>query len=109
MSFTKSIAAAAAALALSATGALAWDDAYRGTVPHNPTADFQMNAYPAAANYCPAGSQPVLVGGVICCGTPNAAPYVNRAGGHRKSYHAQQSYHAPRAYAPAGEKGVVYR
>ncbi|OWU85099.1 hypothetical protein ATO6_08615 [Oceanicola sp. 22II-s10i] len=31
-----------------------------------------MPAYPyAGANYCPAGLQPIVIGGVICCGVPN--------------------------------------
>ena len=30
-------------------------------------------AYPAGANYCPAGLQPIILNGVICCGTPNSS------------------------------------
>lgn len=33
---------------------------------HMPT----LYTYPATANYCPAGLQPVVLGGVICCGQP---------------------------------------
>lgn len=32
-------------------------------------------AYPAKVNYCPSGLQPVVIGGVVCCGTPNQAGY----------------------------------
>ena len=31
--------------------------------------------YDSAANYCPAGLQPVTISGVICCGKPNAGSY----------------------------------
>lgn len=34
-------------------------------------ADAKLFPYPAKANYCPAGLQPVQMGGVICCGVPN--------------------------------------
>jgi hypothetical protein len=27
--------------------------------------------YPTHVNYCPAGLQPISMGGVICCGVPN--------------------------------------
>ncbi|MGR3269338.1 hypothetical protein DU478_13230 [Thalassococcus profundi] len=109
MAFIKTIAAAAV-LCCGAGAALAWDDAYKGDATHNPNSNVLMHSYPTAANYCPAGLQPVTMGGVICCGEPNAGPYVNRAGGHKRVHKAKSHvYHAPRAYAPAGEKGVVYR
>ena len=53
------LALAAAGLALAAGPALA--DGH--TAPLYP--------YPASANYCPAGLQPVTIAGVICCGVPN--------------------------------------
>ena len=58
MSLSKGICTAVGALVISSSAALAWEGAGR--------------AYPYAgvANYCPAGLQPVVVGGVICCGTP---------------------------------------
>lgn len=102
------IAATAAAL-LSGSAAFAWGDMYMGDATNNPNSNGLQHAY-NAPNYCPAGLQPVLMGGVVCCGTPNAAPYVNRVSAPRKA--------APRrAYAPVGvkgvavpgEKGVVYR
>ena len=33
--------------------------------------DAKTFAYPAKANYCPQGLQPIQMGGVICCGVPN--------------------------------------
>lgn len=54
---------ATAALAMTAAPAMAGNYADGTTVP--------LYAYPASANYCPAGLQPVILGGVICCGVPN--------------------------------------
>jgi hypothetical protein len=99
----------AAALAISASGsaALAWGDMYMGDGTNDPNSNMLIHAYPAA-NYCPQGLQPVSVGGVICCGTPNAGAYVDRPGKAR--HHAvSKPRHRPTAYAPVGEKGVVYR
>ena len=64
----------------------------------------EMAVYPYATkyNYCPQGLKPVVVGGVICCGTPN----------QHISYQAAMSpprAHKPRRAAadtcPAGVKG----
>ncbi|MDF1853993.1 hypothetical protein [Pseudooceanicola sp.] len=33
--------------------------------------DAKLYPYQASANYCPAGLQPIVLGGVICCGVPN--------------------------------------
>ena len=33
--------------------------------------DAKIFPYPAGANYCPYGLQPVQINGVICCGSPN--------------------------------------
>lgn len=35
--------------------------------------DAKTFPYPASANYCPQGLQPIQMGGVICCGVPNQA------------------------------------
>jgi hypothetical protein len=101
--------AAATAIALSGSAAFAWGDMYMGDPTNDPNSNFLQHMV-VAPNYCPAGLQPVLVGGVVCCGTPNAGLYVDRPG---KVYRKP----APRAYAPVGvkgvapvgEKGVVYR
>ncbi|WP_425072963.1 hypothetical protein [Sagittula sp. S175] len=84
-------------------------DQYRGNATNNPNSNMLQHAY-NAPNYCPAGLQPVLVGGVVCCGNANAGAYVDRPGKVARRP-------APRAYAPVGvkgvaipgEKGVVYR
>ncbi len=56
-------------------------------------------AYPSKANYCPAGLQPVTVGGVICCGVPNAHGYNPNPPTH---------YRKPAAPYVAYSKGYVY-
>ncbi|MFW2589914.1 hypothetical protein [Sagittula sp. SSi028] len=100
--------AAVTAFALSGSAAFAWGDMYMGDATNNPNSNALMHAYDAP-NYCPAGLQPVMMGGVVCCGTPNAGAYVNRPGKvHKKVVH-RAATPAPRAYAPVGEKGVVYR
>ncbi|MFW2541402.1 hypothetical protein ACN2XU_02080 [Primorskyibacter sp. 2E107] len=96
----------AAGLAMTAGAAFAWGDMYMGDATNDPNSNFLMHSYPAE-NLCPAGLQPVTMGGVICCGSPNAGPYINRAG--KAKYTAQPKRKAPTAYAPAGEKGVIYR
>jgi len=55
---------------LAAAPALAWSGADMTQPASN---DMLIYAYPSKANYCPAGLQPISMGGVICCGTPNAA------------------------------------
>lgn len=64
------ILAAALALAVPAA-AQAWE--YRDTQPA--TNEAPIWAYPTKYNYCPDGLSPVVVGGVICCGTPNRTGY----------------------------------
>ncbi|MCT4557587.1 MAG: hypothetical protein N4A61_05940 [Pelagimonas sp.] len=97
--------AAAVALGLSTSGAFAWGDMYMGDTTNNPNSNMLVHSY-GGENLCPAGLQPVLAGGMVCCSKPNAGPYVNRAGG-KKVYKKRVS--RPRAYAIEGEKGVVYR
>lgn len=107
MRYIRTLTVAVAALGLSSGAALAWGDAWQGDATNDPNSGAVIFPY-KAANNCPAGLQPVSVGGVICCGTPNAGRYyVDRAGGHRKKVHHKRA-HAPRSYAPEGTKGVVY-
>lgn len=99
-------AALAAGLVLAGSGAaLALDDSYRG--PDRVTRAGQILIHPyRAPNRCPAGRQPIVIGGVICCGVPNTdAYYVDRPGGHRRSYSGGASMPAT---TPEGVKGVVY-
>ncbi|EPX79659.1 hypothetical protein [Salipiger mucosus] len=99
---------ALAALTVSASGALAWNDAYTGDATADPSRQPLVQAYPAA-NYCPAGKQPVILGGVICCGVPNAGTYYNPVSVRKAAPRpAPATSYMPRPYAPVGEKGVAY-
>lgn len=113
MRFTTTVPAALAAILFSTTTAWAWDDAYKGDATHNPNSNVLMHEY-HATNMCPRGQQPVMMGGVICCGEPNAGPYINRASAPKKAKRKMaKRVYAPvgvkGVYAPVGEKGVVYR
>lgn len=91
-------------LALGATQALAWGDMYMGdgTTKAGQTLVYP---YPAKHNYCPAGLQPVLANGEICCGVPNThATYYNAPGGKKRRH---KVYH--RDYATEGMKGLSHK
>lgn len=74
-----------------AAPAMAWND----TQPA--TNEMAIWAYPSKHNYCPAGLQPVMVGGVVCCGTPthHGNPYA----------HPTPAKHKPRTHAPVVQYG----
>lgn len=65
--FSKVFAIAVAATIAATSQAAAWGDMYMGDGTHNPNS-VAPQAY-HGPNYCPAGLQPVVLGGVICCGT----------------------------------------
>ncbi|WP_323763539.1 hypothetical protein [Marinovum sp.] len=98
-------------LALGASPALAWGDMYTGDGTTRAGQNLVF-PYPGVANYCPAGLQPVLANGEICCGKPNTTAAYHNAPGKRhvvrQRSHAPKSY-APKAYAPEGYKGVIYK
>ena len=57
---------------LTAAPALAWTE----NMTQPATNDMAVWAYQGtSANYCPAGLQPVVVGGVVCCGAPTHVGY----------------------------------
>ena len=75
------------------------------------SAEPKLYAYPSSANYCPAGLQPVTLGGAIGCGTPNqpmtyaevkAHPVVHR---HRHPHRAVTLRRSARVPCPGGAKG----
>lgn len=71
-------AALIGAACLSAAPAFAWSEhptARPEFQPADPNRRVAIWAYPSSANYCPAGLQPVRIGGVICCGTPTHTGY----------------------------------
>ncbi len=57
--------------------ALAWSDSLHGR--SNAAAMPPIHAYPARENHCPDGLQPVVVGGVVCCGSPTHYGYESNA------------------------------
>jgi len=59
--------------------------------------------YASHANYCPAGLQPVSVGGVICCGTPNTNISYQEVMRHPVKKRARR--HVARYDCPVGVKG----
>ena len=82
------LTAVAGALAITASQAMAWGDMYMGDGTHNPNS-MPVKAY-HGPNYCPAGLAPVVVGGVICCGTP-AQPVMMKM--PRKKHHHHSHSH----------------
>ncbi|EAQ02801.1 hypothetical protein OB2597_15505 [Pseudooceanicola batsensis HTCC2597] len=67
--------------------------------------DAKLFPYPASANYCPEGLQPVRLGGVICCGVPNQAATYSQYQRHPVS----RAYHRPHvdygSKSPGGHYG----
>jgi len=65
--FSKVFTVAISATIAMSSQALAWGDMYMGDGTHNPNSVAPVAYH--GPNYCPAGLQPVVLGGVICCGT----------------------------------------
>ncbi len=63
--------AALAGATLAAAPAMAWND----NMTQPASNEIAVWAYPSQVNYCPAGLQPVRIGGVICCGQPTHVGY----------------------------------
>ncbi len=60
--------------------------------------------YEASANYCPSGLQPVVIGGVICCGKPNQSTSYQSVMAHpvqKKTYRKTSAQDD----CPIGKKG----
>jgi hypothetical protein len=69
-------------------------------------ADAKLFPYPASANYCPAGLQPIQLGGVICCGVPNQSVTYSQYQAHPAP--TRRVYRAPKwdgSKSPAGWDG----
>ncbi len=95
------IVLAVAAVMAAGTPALAqtWSSNAPNIGPVNKPEGMMVHPFPANANHCPQGLQPVTMGGVICCGTPTTnETYYNRAGGKSRHVHRSMS-------CPAGSKG----
>ncbi|MFK7874694.1 MAG: hypothetical protein AB8B71_02785 [Paracoccaceae bacterium] len=67
-------------------------------------AEGKIYPYHAKHNYCPAGLQPVTVGGVICCGTPNQHVSYNAMLRHG----ATKKRRSRAADCPIGQKGCNF-
>lgn len=95
--------------ALGAAPALARGDIYMGDGTTR-AGQTLVYPYPTKYNYCPDGLQPVLANGEISCGKPNVGTtYYNAPGGKTYKKKAVRRTHDPRAYAPEGIKGVIYK
>ena len=82
----KKILSYASVLVLVAAPAMAqtWSSNAPKIGPVNQPEGMLIHPYPASANYCPSGLQPITIGGVICCGTPNTGEtYMNRGASRR--------------------------
>ncbi len=94
---------AAIGCVLAAGPAMAWTDQ-----PMTQPATSSMSpvwAYPSKLNYCPAGLQPVVMGGVICCGRPTHV-------GYQSNTHPKRRAHKPHSggYVATGKGyGEGYR
>lgn len=82
------VAASTAAPAIAQT----WSSNAPNIGPVSQPEGILIQAYPVSVNYCQTGYQPVVVGGVICCGIPNAQ-------------HSAPVYRPAPASCPAGTKG----
>lgn len=97
---------AVAALAIWAVPAMA-SDAYKGPPVKGPMPVF---AYKTSENHCPAGLRPVVIGGVICCGTSNHSMYYQAAMSHPvKRAGTRHVRRVADPYCAEGMKGCVSR
>ena len=81
-----SLMTAAACLAFTAPlAAQTWSSNAPIVQPTNKPEGIYLQPYPASANFCPQGLQPVTMGGVICCGTPNTTEVYSHGGGGKRS------------------------
>ena len=74
-------------------------------------AQMPVYGYATKENRCPAGLQPVVVGGVICCGTPNQSMSYQAANAHPVMRKAKKRSlrKVASTYCPEGMKGCVER
>ena len=88
--------AALVGASMMALPALAWT-----SEPTQPTANGMLVYGYNTTNYCRAGLQPVVVGGVVCCGVANTTNYQSHPAPRRKA-------HKPARYVSYGKGTVVY-
>lgn len=66
--------------------------------------DVTLYAYPTSENYCPAGLQPIVLNGVICCGRPTTHVSYHQVMKHPHRAKKKRHYSA-RTHCPEGTKG----
>ncbi|MEP5729122.1 MAG: hypothetical protein ABJL67_07080 [Sulfitobacter sp.] len=63
------------------------------------------------ANYCPAGFQPIVISGVICCGVPNQHMSYSQALAHpmpkKKVHKVRHKVRSARVTCEPGTKGCI--
>mgnify|MGYP006910714240 CR=1 FL=1 len=114
MTFRRAFVVLAAAIVV-ASPALATDWIYQrkytfdpNAAPPQPPVDVRTCAYPTSSgNFCQAGLMPVMVGGVVSCGTPNAGICETYTASRRVTYRAPTPKR--RVVCPVGEKGCYTR
>ncbi len=102
MRLKTAIAAAIGSTLFAAAPAMAWSN---NTYTQPASNDIAVWAYPSKSNFCPAGLQPVVVGGVICCGQPTHVGY--QSNNHPKANPKPRAY-KPRAHKPHAKPYVAY-
>jgi hypothetical protein len=71
-------------------------------------AEAKIYPYPASANYCPAGLQPITISGVICCGSPNQSMTYHQAMAHpAPKRHVHRPARSARPTCLPGTKGCT--
>lgn len=71
-------------------------------------AEMPIYAYGGAPNHCPSGLRPVVVGGVISCGTPNRSITYQQANAHPVTkVRTRHTRRVVSSYCPEGNKGCV--
>ncbi|SDI51189.1 hypothetical protein [Lutimaribacter saemankumensis] len=76
-----------------------------------PASATEAKTYPyhAKENHCPSGLQPIVMAGVICCGTPNQPMTYSQMQAHPAGYRKTVERSGRRMVCPAGEKGCFYQ
>ncbi|QIE47636.1 hypothetical protein G5B38_17080 [Pseudohalocynthiibacter aestuariivivens] len=71
----------------------------------SPAAADGPTLYPYATNvnYCPAGLQPIVLNGVICCGQPTTSVSYQQVMKHPRR--AKKRHYSARTHCPVGTKG----
>lgn len=72
-------------------------------------AQMPIYGYATSENNCPAGLQPIVVGGIICCGTPNQSMSYQQANAHPVTRKTSRVRRVASTSCPEGMKGCVER